>query len=194
MASRPFSIHRRGFVVSEGAGCIILASEAFARAHGLAHDLAIAGWSMTSDAHHFVAPHFDTVRRCIQESIDRAGIAPEDRMRSTPMPPPPGWATRWNTTPCRRFSARRLPPVTANKSLIGHAMGASSAIESILAPSWGCATGCCRPPSTTGPIRSCPSTAWPKGAARWIQDLCAEKCVRFRRVQFMHRFSKDDHQ
>ena len=35
--SRPFSIHRRGFVVSEGAGCMLLASKAFARAHGLAY-------------------------------------------------------------------------------------------------------------------------------------------------------------
>jgi 3-oxoacyl-[acyl-carrier-protein] synthase II len=74
--SRPFSIHRRGFVVSEGAGCILLAGKTFARERELAHSIEIAGWSMTSDAHHFVAPHYPTVRRCIQESIDRAGIVP----------------------------------------------------------------------------------------------------------------------
>ena len=55
-ASRPFSIDRRGFVVSEGAGCVILATPAFARAHGLAPAFEMAGWGMTSDAHHFVAP------------------------------------------------------------------------------------------------------------------------------------------
>ena len=72
-ASRPFSVDRRGFVVSEGAGCIILASQDFAKAHGLRHDIELAGWSMTSDAHHFVAPNFETVRRAVSESIENAG-------------------------------------------------------------------------------------------------------------------------
>ena len=51
--SRPFSINRRGFVVSEGAGCIILATEEFAQAHGLKPKIEMAGWSMTSDAEPF---------------------------------------------------------------------------------------------------------------------------------------------
>jgi 3-oxoacyl-[acyl-carrier-protein] synthase II len=132
-ASRPFSIDRRGFVISEGAGCIILASEAFARAHGLDYAIAIKGWSMTSDAHHFVAPHFDTVRRCIQESIDRAGIAPEaiDAINAHAASTRVGDKVEYDAL-CSVFGTR-LPPVSANKSLIGHAMGASSAIESILA-------------------------------------------------------------
>ena len=41
--SRPFSINRRGFVVSEGAGCIILASAQFAKAHGLKPRFDLAG-------------------------------------------------------------------------------------------------------------------------------------------------------
>ena len=131
LASRPFSIHRRGFVVSEGAGCIILASEAFARAHGLAHRLAIAGWSMTSDAHHFVAPRFETVHRCIAESIDQAGIPPHavDAVNAHATATRVGDKVEYDAL--QAVFGPKLPPVTANKSLFGHAMGASSAIESI---------------------------------------------------------------
>lgn len=132
-ASRPFSVHRRGFVISEGAGCIILASKAFARAHGLDYAVAIRGWSMTSDAHHFVAPNFDTVRRCIQESIDQARISPGtiDAINTHAASTRIGDKVEYDAL--SSVFGNVLPPVTANKSLIGHAMGASSAIESIFA-------------------------------------------------------------
>jgi 3-oxoacyl-[acyl-carrier-protein] synthase II len=131
LASRPFSIHRRGFVVAEGAGCVILASEAFAQAHGLAHSIAIAGWGMTSDAHHFVAPHLETVRRCIAESIDQAGITPQavDAINAHATSTRVGDKVEYDAL--QAVFGRKLPPATANKSLFGHAMGASSAIESI---------------------------------------------------------------
>ena len=133
--SRPFAPHRRGFVVSEGAGCIILASKAFARAHGLDHAFEIAGWSMTSDAHHFVAPHPPTVTRCISEAIESAGVRPADidavnaHATSTRV----GDQVEYDALAAVFDShhPRRIPPTTANKSLMGHAMGASSAIESI---------------------------------------------------------------
>jgi 3-oxoacyl-[acyl-carrier-protein] synthase II len=131
--SRPFAAHRRGFVISEGAGCIVMASEEFARAHGLAFSIAVAGWSMTSDAHHFVAPHLDTVRRCIQESIQQAGIAPEDVDTVNAHAAATRVGDKVEVDALREIFGARLPPVTANKSLMGHAMGASSAIESIFA-------------------------------------------------------------
>lgn len=56
-ASSPFSVDRRGFVVSEGAGAVVLASKAFARSHGLNCNIEIAGWGMTSDAHHYCRMH-----------------------------------------------------------------------------------------------------------------------------------------
>ena len=130
--SRPFSEHRRGFVISEGAGCIILASQEFARAHGLAHDIAIAGWSMTSDAHHFVAPHFPTVRRCIQESIEQAGIPVRSIRAINAHAASTRIGDKIEYDALQSVFGDDMPPVTANKSLIGHAMGASSAIESIL--------------------------------------------------------------
>lgn len=131
-ASRPFSADRRGFVISEGAGCIIIAAKEFAKAHGLAYNTAVAGWSMTSDAYHFVAPNLPTVTRCIAESIDNAGIKPEhiDAVNAHGTSTKAGDKVEYDAL--RSVFGQNLPPVTANKSLTGHAMGASSAIETIL--------------------------------------------------------------
>ena len=132
-ASRPFSVDRRGFVVSEGAGGVVLATKEFADAHGLHYAIELAGWSMTSDATHFVAPNFDTVRRAIWEAIDDAGLQPAD------MDAVNAHATSTKVGDRVEFDAlsavfnKKLPPVCANKSVTGHCMGASSAIEAILA-------------------------------------------------------------
>ncbi len=131
-ASRPFSANRRGFVISEGAGCILVASPRFARVHGFAPKAELAGWSMTADAHHFVAPHFDTVRRCMAESIADAGIAPSavDAVNAHATSTRVGDQIEYDAL--KEVFGNAIPPVTANKSLTGHCMGASSAIETIL--------------------------------------------------------------
>lgn len=132
-ASRPFSKNRRGFVISEGAGCILLTTREFANAHGLRALAALTGWSMTSDAHHFVAPNYDTVRRCIDETISMAGITPGqvDAVNAHATSTRVGDKVEYDAL-FEVFNGR-IPPMTANKSLIGHAMGASSAIETIYA-------------------------------------------------------------
>jgi 3-oxoacyl-[acyl-carrier-protein] synthase II len=132
-ASRPFSVDRRGFVISEGAGCIIIATKEFADASGLKTDIRLAGWSMTSDAHHFVAPNFETVRRCIAESIDHAGINPEQIRAINAHGTSTKIGDKIEFDALRSVFGKNIPPVSANKSLTGHAMGASSAIESIFA-------------------------------------------------------------
>jgi 3-oxoacyl-[acyl-carrier-protein] synthase II len=132
-ASRPFSFDRRGFVVSEGAGCIIIAAKEFALAHGLDHKVEIAGWSMTSDAHHYVAPNLKTVTRCMAECISDSGISSHDidvvnaHAASTKV----GDKVEYHAL--KAIFGDAVPPVSANKSFLGHAMGASSAIESIFA-------------------------------------------------------------
>lgn len=132
-ASRPFSKNRRGFVISEGAGCIVLASHDFVKAHGIKPLARLAGWSMTSDAHHFVAPHFETVRRCIAESIADAGIRPRqvDAVNAHAASTRLGDKVEWEAI--RDVFGDPAPWVTANKSFLGHVMGASSAIETIFA-------------------------------------------------------------
>lgn len=132
-ASRPFSRGRRGFVIAEGAGCVLLATREFARAHGLSHDIELAGWATTSDAHHFVMPRLETVQRCMEQAVEHAGISPGDVACVN--------AHAASTRVGDEIEARALanvfgddpPPVTANKSQFGHAMGASSALESIWA-------------------------------------------------------------
>lgn len=131
-ASRPFSADRRGFVISEGAGSILLATKEFARIHGLPLDLEIAGWSMTSDAHHFVAPHFETVKRCMAEAIADAGITPREIQAVNAHATSTKIGDKVEYDALRAVFGKRIPPVSANKSLTGHAMGASSALEAIL--------------------------------------------------------------
>jgi 3-oxoacyl-[acyl-carrier-protein] synthase II len=132
-ASRPFAVDRRGFVISEGAAAVIIATRDFADAHGLDYDIGLAGMSMTADAYHFVAPNLATVTRCIAESIDNAGLVSHDidvvnaHAASTKV------GDKVEFEALKAVFDRRLPPVSANKSMIGHAMGASSAIEAIFA-------------------------------------------------------------
>ncbi|MBC2742553.1 MAG: beta-ketoacyl-[acyl-carrier-protein] synthase family protein [Desulfosarcina sp.] len=132
-ASRPFSRNRRGFVVSEGSGCIIIAKKSFADAHGLGYASEIAGWAMTSDAFHHVAPNLETVRRCITQSIEHAGIAPDRISAVNAHAASTRVGDQVEADALRQVFGSRVPPVTANKSMIGHSMGAASAIESILA-------------------------------------------------------------
>lgn len=132
-ASRPFSVNRRGFVVSEGAGCIIIASDAFARTRGLVPRIAMTGWAMTSDAHHFVAPNLETVKQCIAGSIAHAGLQPGDIDAVNAHGTSTKVGDQIEADALLDVFRNHIPPVSANKSQLGHAMGASSAIEVILA-------------------------------------------------------------
>lgn len=131
--SRPFSVNRRGFVVSEGAGCIILASEAFTKAHGLSANIALAGFGMTSDASHFVAPNLSTVQKCIELTVAGAGVGPQDIDAVNAHATSTKIGDKVEADALVNVFGKKVPPVSANKSQLGHAMGASSAIETILA-------------------------------------------------------------
>jgi 3-oxoacyl-[acyl-carrier-protein] synthase II len=132
-ASRPFSSNRRGFVLSEGAGAVILATREFAEAHGLPYHCELAGWGMTSDAHHFVAPYFETVRQCMLDAISDAAIGPQDIDVVNAHAASTRVGDKVEYDALKAVFHDQLPPVCANKSLIGHAMGASSVIETIFA-------------------------------------------------------------
>ncbi len=132
-ASRPFSLNRRGFVLSEGAGAVIIATREFAQAHGLDHAVELAGWGMTSDAHHFVAPYPPTVKQCMVEAINDAGLSPGDIAAVNAHAASTRVGDKVEYDALREVFGDKIPAVCANKSLIGHAMGASSVIETILA-------------------------------------------------------------
>ncbi len=133
LASRPFSADRRGFVISEGAGAVILATREFAEAHGLHYHIELAGWGMTSDAHHFVAPYFDTIRQCMADALADASLQPADIAAINAHAASTKVGDKIEYEAIKAVFGDRLPPVSANKSLIGHAMGASSVIETIFA-------------------------------------------------------------
>ena len=131
-ASRPFSVHRRGFVLSEGAAALILCSREFAKNHGLSYAAELAGWGMSSDAHHAVLPFAPTIEQCMRDALVDAGIQPEDVAAINAHATATRAGDRAEYDALRKVFGGSLPPVCANKSLTGHAMGASSAIETVL--------------------------------------------------------------
>ncbi|MDF1593488.1 MAG: beta-ketoacyl-[acyl-carrier-protein] synthase family protein [Desulfobacterales bacterium] len=189
-ASRPFSVDRRGFVVSEGAGAIVIATREFADAHGLPYLFEVAGWGMTSDAHHFVAPNLETVARCMKECIDSAGVSPADidAVNAHAASTKTGDSIEYQAL--QAVFKDKLPPVSANKSLIGHAMGASSAIESIFALE-GMRSGRVLPTINYTPDPELPIDCVAEGARRLEQEFVLKNafgfggcnsCVAFRRI------------
>lgn len=134
-ASRPFSIDRKGFVLAEGAGVIVLAAEEVLKARGLTAKAEVAGIGWNSDAHHFTRPNTETVTRAIREAIDDAETAPQDigAVNAHGTSTPKGDSTEVECL--RSVFGRNLEkiPVSANKSQVGHSLGASAAIEAALA-------------------------------------------------------------
>jgi 3-oxoacyl-[acyl-carrier-protein] synthase II len=132
--SRPFSADRKGFVVSEGAAALIVTTREHAEARGLPVRAVIEGIGMTSDAKHYVAPHLPTIVHAIRGALASAGAAPGDIEAIN--------AHAASTRTGDDIELKALAqvfgdgfeiPISANKSQIGHTMGASSAIELILA-------------------------------------------------------------
>ena len=132
-ASRPFSADRRGFVASEGAAAVILARPSFVRAHGLRARAELAGWAMTTDAHHAVAPHGPTTLACMRDAVADAGIAPRDIQAVNAHAASTKVGDLVEAQGLHSLFDSAVPAVTANKSQFGHAMGAASAIEAVLA-------------------------------------------------------------
>lgn len=134
MASRPFSIDRRGMVLSEGCGVLVLACEEAVKAHGLVPRAEVAGIGWTSDAFHFTLPARPTIVRAIRDSIYDAGLHPDDIEYVNAH----GTSTRKGDETeidcLRTVFGNRISklPVSSNKSQIGHTLGASAAIEAAL--------------------------------------------------------------
>ncbi len=134
-ASRPFSLDRKGFVLAEGAGVLILAAEDVAKAHGLLPRAEVAGIGWNSDALHFTRPNADTVIQAMRDAIDDAGISTADigAINAHGTSTPSGDTTE---AACMKAVFGELLsgiPISANKSQIGHSLGASAAIEAALA-------------------------------------------------------------
>ena len=77
-ASRPFSRDRAGFVMSEGAGMLVLASRKAVDRLGLTPLAELIGYALNSDGHHMSTPSAERIRRCLTLAIEKAGIAAAD--------------------------------------------------------------------------------------------------------------------
>jgi len=130
-ASRPFSIDRTGFVLAEGAGAIVLATETATRRLGLNVQAELVGWATNSDGYHMAMPCRDRIGRCLAAAIANAGVKPEmiDYYNAH------GTSTVLNDrVETQVFKdvfgdvAPRLP-ISSVKGALGHSLGAASAIE-----------------------------------------------------------------
>jgi 3-oxoacyl-[acyl-carrier-protein] synthase II len=135
-ASRPFSKERNGFVLSEGAGVVMLEAEEVALSRGARVYAELAGFGATSDAHHHLRPEAEGTQgaRAITLALTHAGIDPRDvdyiNAHGTGTPKNDAVETKIIK---RVFgdSACRIP-ISSSKSMLGHMIGASAAVELIL--------------------------------------------------------------
>jgi len=130
-ASRPFSGDRAGFVMAEGAGILVLATESTAKRLGLPIQAILAGWALNSDGYHMAMPNGEKIAKCLVTALERSGISPESvdyynaHGTSTPV------NDRVETQALKDVfgdHVRKLP-VSSIKGALGHGLGAASAIE-----------------------------------------------------------------
>jgi nodulation protein E len=130
-ACRPFSANRKGIVLAEGAAVLVLESLENARERGQPILGEVIGFGATSDAGHLTDPSADGAARAMAMALADAGIAPQELGYINAH----GTATRANditeTAAIKTVlgTAAYKIPISSTKSLHGHAMGASGAIE-----------------------------------------------------------------
>ncbi|MDN5587536.1 MAG: beta-ketoacyl-[acyl-carrier-protein] synthase family protein, partial [Brevibacterium sp.] len=135
-ASRPYDVDRDGFVMGEGAGTLILETEEHAKARGATIYAEVSSWGISNDAYHITGgePGGQYALRAMQSALDNAELSPADikhvnaHATSTPV----------GDIPESLAISELLGPrvgdalVSATKSMTGHLLGGTGAVESIL--------------------------------------------------------------
>ncbi|MFI5343516.1 MAG: beta-ketoacyl-ACP synthase II [Chlamydiales bacterium] len=133
-ASRPWDIHRDGFVMGEGAGVLVMESLEHALARGAPILAEYLGGGLSCDAHHMTEPRSDGegVALCIEHALNDAGTRPEEinyinaHATSTPV----GDMAEVNALK-KIFKNPGSIKMNATKSMIGHLLGAAGGVEAI---------------------------------------------------------------
>ncbi|MDA8436278.1 MAG: beta-ketoacyl-ACP synthase II [Actinomycetales bacterium] len=136
-ASRPYDKGRDGFVMGEGAGCLVLESEEHAAARGARVYAEVAGVGLTADGHHIAQPDPEGrgAKRAIAEALASAGAAPSDviHVNAHATSTPQGDVAEATAIRAVLGSATDGVAVSGTKSMTGHLLGGAGAVESVAA-------------------------------------------------------------
>ena len=135
-ASRPFDTGRDGFVAGEGAGVVVLEALEHAEARGAEILAEIVGYGATADASHITLPAPGGIGavRAAQRALEKAGLEPDaiDHVNAHATSTPEGDKAELQAIRTIFGDRAGAIPITANKSMIGHTLGAAGAIEAIV--------------------------------------------------------------
>jgi 3-oxoacyl-[acyl-carrier-protein] synthase II len=134
-ASRPFDRDRDGFIIGEGGAIVILESLSHALSRNAVIYGEVTGYGASSDAYHMVATHPEGIGayQAMKLALKEAGITPEDVDVISAHATSTIVGDRSETMAIKKLfgeAAYRIP-VTANKSMTGHALGAAGGLEAI---------------------------------------------------------------
>ncbi len=124
---RPFDRNRRGILTGEGSGMVVMETLTSALDRGAPIYAEVLGYGLNCDAHHPVAPDRASVARCIRLALDDAGVAPAE----VDLISAHGTGTKANDVTEARAIGGEPPRVVSLKSMLGHTMGAASALAAI---------------------------------------------------------------
>lgn len=130
-ACQPFDRGRRGILTGEGAGILLLERLDSAVRRGARIYAEVLGYGLNCDAHHPVAPDRDSIARCMTLALRNAGVKPGE----VDLISAHGTGTRANdvteAAAIRQVFGDKPAPAISIKAMIGHTMGAASALATV---------------------------------------------------------------